>query len=155
MCGWSHMHLQACMSGQYYFQFSYWPEPSTLPGLRCWFTGLLSLPLHPLPPTCPWLRASPAGPLAWKISLWWVCGDWRRGRLRLWGGWKPQEEQHALTDRAWHWIGLQPRPGTFPLATTRPHRLACRAGSHTPVSIRPQHKEPLFMCEVPFKINVL
>lgn len=113
VCGWSHMHLQACMSGQDYFQFSYWLETSTLPGLRCWLTGLLSLTLPPLPPTCPWLQASTAGLPAWKISLWWAWGDWRRGRLGLWRGWKPQEEQHALTDRAWHWKGLQPRPGTF------------------------------------------
>lgn len=52
------MHLQACMLGQYYFQFSYWPEPSTLPGLRCWLTGLLSLPL-----------ASPASHLSLAASL--------------------------------------------------------------------------------------
>lgn len=137
VCGWSHMHLQACMSGQHYFQFSYWLEPSTLPRLRCWLTGLLSLTLPPLPPTCPWLQASTAGPPAWKISLWWAWGDWRRGRPWLWKGWKPREEQHALTDRAWHWKGPQPRPGTFPLETTRPHWLACRAESRTPVSSKP------------------
>lgn len=61
VCGWSHMRLQACMSGQDYFQFSYWLEPSTLPGLRCWLTVLLSLSL---PPTCPLavsLHCWPAG----------------------------------------------------------------------------------------------
>lgn len=36
------MHLQAFMSWEDYFQFSYWPEPNTLPGLRCWVAGFLS-----------------------------------------------------------------------------------------------------------------
>lgn len=52
---WSHTQLQASVSGQNYFQLSYWPEPSSLPGLRCWLAVLLSLILHPLLPTCPWL----------------------------------------------------------------------------------------------------
>lgn len=93
VCVWSQVHLQPCMLGEDYFQFSDWREANTLPGLRCWLAGLLS----PAPASHLSLAASlhgwPAGMenqtlMGTRVFQW-------EGELK-----SSQEGQHALTDRA-------------------------------------------------------
>ncbi len=73
MCVVDHMDLQACMSGQDYFQFSYWLEPSTLPQM------LAHRPPQPSP-------ASLASHLSLAASLCgWPAGVENQPLMGLWG----------------------------------------------------------------------
>lgn len=73
--------------------------------------GSLAFPCLPPVPGCkPPRLARRRGKSAFDGPV----GTERGGWLGLRKRWNPREEQHALTDRAWHWRGPQLRPGIFP-----------------------------------------